>query len=108
MNDAPQPRTVELTDAELVILNNALNESSAGISYQPFYGKYATTGQSPGGGEFEAQPEAEPKPKPGHGQGKGRGGGPGAGKGTPPGKAKGGPPSPGGGPTVQRTGGAGA
>ena len=85
-----------------------LNESSAGISYQPFYGKYATTGQSPGGGEFEAQPEAEPKPKPGHGQGKGRGGGPGAGKGTPPGKAKGGPPSPGGGPTVQRTGGAGA
>jgi penicillin-binding protein 1A len=85
-----------------------LNESSAGISYQPFYGKYATTGQSPGGGESEAQPEAEPKPKPGHGQGKGRGGGRGTGKGTPPGKAKGGPPSPGGGPTVQRTGGAGA
>ncbi len=26
MGDAPQPRTVELTNDELVILNNALNE----------------------------------------------------------------------------------
>jgi len=31
MNDAPQPRTVELTDAELVILNNALTEVCNGV-----------------------------------------------------------------------------
>ena len=31
MTDAPQPRTVELTDRELVILNNALNEVCNGV-----------------------------------------------------------------------------
>jgi hypothetical protein len=31
MTDAPQPRTVELTDAELVTVNNALNEVCNGV-----------------------------------------------------------------------------
>jgi hypothetical protein len=31
MRDAPQTRTVELTDAELVTLNNALNEVCNGV-----------------------------------------------------------------------------
>jgi penicillin-binding protein 1A len=46
-----------------------LNESSEGISYQPFYGKYATTGRaSEGGGESESEepttPTKKPKPTP--------------------------------------------
>jgi penicillin-binding protein 1A len=79
-----------------------LKEASSGISYQPFYGKYATTGQSQSSGESEA--ETKPKRKGGNG----RGNGPGGSGHTPPGKARGGPgpPSHGRGPTVQRTGGA--
>ena len=33
-NDTPRPRTVELTDAELVILNNALNEVCNGVDIE--------------------------------------------------------------------------
>jgi penicillin-binding protein 1A len=44
-----------------------LNESSSGISYQPFFGKYATTGQSKsgeegGGGRPAAKPEVHKAP----------------------------------------------
>jgi penicillin-binding protein 1A len=39
-----------------------LNESSSGISYQPFFGKYATTGQSKSGEEsFGGRPAAKPE-----------------------------------------------
>jgi penicillin-binding protein 1A len=41
-----------------------LHESSQGISYQPFYGKYATTGRS--GGEAEQSSEAPEAVKPRH------------------------------------------
>jgi penicillin-binding protein 1A len=46
-----------------------LNESSAGIEYKPFYGKYASTGQSQAAGE-ETQPGQPPGPR--H-QGRGKG-----------------------------------
>jgi penicillin-binding protein 1A len=38
-----------------------LNESSSGISYQPFFGKYATTGQSKSGEEGGGRPAAKPE-----------------------------------------------
>ena len=41
-----------------------LNESSSGISYQPFFGKYATTGQSRSGEEGNGnEPSGKEKPK---------------------------------------------
>jgi hypothetical protein len=46
-----------------------LGESSAGISYQPFFGKYATTGQSrlgeeENGGGHARKPEVHRAPRP--------------------------------------------
>jgi penicillin-binding protein 1A len=57
-----------------------LNESSAGISYQPFFGKYATTGQSKSGEEGSGnEPSVKKKPRrSGGGSRKGNGGGPAA------------------------------
>jgi hypothetical protein len=57
-----------------------LNESSAGISYQPFFGKYATTGQSKSGEEGGGnEPSVKKKPRrSGGGSRKGNGGGPAA------------------------------
>ena len=49
----------------------ALHESSEGISYAPFYGKFAATGQAQAASEAE---QAEPKNKKGAGKG-GKGGG---------------------------------
>jgi penicillin-binding protein 1A len=88
-----------------------LNESSAGISYQPFYGKFATTGQ--------AQAASEPEPGSEHAKKRSRRRGGGAGTGNsgaptpaapPAGPPAGPPPSPGPpaavGPPNGRTGGA--
>jgi hypothetical protein len=79
-------------------------QSSEAISYQPFYGKFATTGQSQAAGESEHGSERAAKKKPGRGRGRGKGGG-GPAAGTPPAKAPS-APSPPGGPPTERTGGA--
>ncbi|MEA2201007.1 MAG: penicillin-binding protein [Solirubrobacteraceae bacterium] len=79
-------------------------QSSEAISYQPFYGKFATTGQSQAAGESEHGSERTAKKKPGRGGGRGKGGG-GPAAGTPPAKAPS-APSPPSGPSTERTGGA--
>jgi penicillin-binding protein 1A len=81
--------------------------SSEAISYQPFYGKFATTGQSQAAGESEQGSERAAKKKPGRsGGGRGRGGGSGPGPATPPARAPSAPASPPSGPPTERTGGA--
>jgi penicillin-binding protein 1A len=77
-----------------------LNESSAGISYQPFYGKFATTGQAQAASEAEGE---HAKKKSRHGsRSPGKGGAAAPGTGTaapPPATGPGGPgTAPGGGP----------
>jgi penicillin-binding protein 1A len=84
----------------------SLHEDSTGISYQPFYGKFATTGQAAGGeeaGESRAQSQHKPhKGNGGNGNGKGNGGGNGQGSHGPPSEV----PAPGPGPGAGKTGGA--
>jgi penicillin-binding protein 1A len=81
-----------------------LNMSSEGISYSPFYGKFATTGQSFGGSESEGAVERPAKHKPQRGAG-------GTAQPLPPAAANAptAPASPpaGTGPPINRTGGAG-
>ncbi len=96
-----------------------LHTSSEGISYQPFYGKFATTGETQSFGEFEPGSEHATRrsfPRGGAGggtrgnhRGKRSEGAPPV-PAAPPIRVPSGPPSPpsGGAPTVQRTGGAGA
>jgi len=93
------------------------------ISYQPFFGKFATTGQSQAAGEAEQSNEHAAKKKPHHPRGGSTGGSetggahdngggkpPETGTGAPPVKTPRGPGTPpaGGGPTVKGTGGAAA
>jgi len=74
-----------------------LNESSAGISYQPFYGKYATTGQAQAASEAESE---HAKKKPHHGSHPPAKAPPAKAPAAPPPAAGGGPPG------LERSGGA--
>jgi penicillin-binding protein 1A len=85
-------------------------EPKESISYQPFFGKYASTGRSEASQPVESSPSSEPKPKPRSDRSAGGGnGGAGAGAPTPRAKTPGGPATPptgGGGPGARGTGGA--
>jgi penicillin-binding protein 1A len=87
----------------------ALDESSTGISYQPFYGKYATTGEAQAASEAEGEQHAKKKSHhAGGGPRKGGGATPQTGTAAPPAKAPAETPAaPGGGPPgLGRSGGA--
>jgi penicillin-binding protein 1A len=76
-----------------------LHESSAGISYQPFYGKFATTSQTQAAGEAESEHATKKTSHHSGASGKGGGAAPEPGPAAPPAKAPTGPPAaPGGGP----------
>jgi penicillin-binding protein 1A len=79
------------------------------ISYRPFYGKYASTGQSQAAGESESSSKhAKKKPKNQGGAGGNGGAAPQPGAGAPPAKAPKAPtPPPSEAPAVKKTGGAG-
>ncbi len=83
-----------------------LHESNTGISFLPFYGKYATTGQEQAGSEAESESK-EKHPSHHGGKGKGAPGGQGpAPRATPPSPPKPAPAPGGQTPTVRKTGGA--
>jgi penicillin-binding protein 1A len=76
-----------------------LNESSAGISYQPFYGKFATTGQAQAASEAESEHVKKKSHHAGHSPGKGGAAAPEPGPAAPPANGPAGPGAgPGGGP----------